>query len=253
MTIISSGSTVNTLATQIRNDLSSQEPKCYARNEAKLSQSRLPTPNAITKEIDNLLLGEGEGSKEIYCVTFIGYSGLGYDDPEALKATMKSELERCMREHPDKQIVVVCGGTSVGIGAVYDVVADDATLRQNIKCIGIVSELASEEDLVKDKQDFKVGIVRVPDPDKSWQTKWTEGDKKYQAMNYPAYEYGGEILGFGAGGVGHEEVEDAKEIGIEIKLFPSKPNAKRLEDKIKDGKEYRDICPLLYHEFGFRA
>ncbi|ORM89783.1 hypothetical protein HA50_24595 [Pantoea cypripedii] len=166
---------------------------------------------------------------------------------------IKSQLEECVRDNPDKQVVVVCGGTSVGIGGVYDVVANDAYLKANIKCIGIVSELASEGDLVQNKDDFKVGIVRVPDPNQSWKTKFTDGDQDYQAMLYPAHKFGGEILAFGAGGIGYDEIKAAKDIGIKITVFPSKPHNDLLQAKLNKNNEFRDVCPLLYHEFGIKG
>ncbi|WP_313684378.1 hypothetical protein [Pantoea sp.] len=251
MTTISLNPAVNISVPQITNDLSSQKPKCYDQSAAKLLASSLPTPNETTNEIDNLLLGDNEGVQDIYCAIYIGYSGQSYEDFEGEMKKVKSTLEACVRDNQEKQIVVVCGGTSVGIGGVYDVVAGDAFLREHIKCIGIVSELASEEDLVQDRADFKVGIVRVPDPKKSWQTKLTDGDREYQAMLYPAHKYGGEVMAFGAGGIGYDEVKAAKEMGIKTTVFPSQPKSDLLEAKLKDGKEFRDVCPLLYHEFGF--
>nr|WP_310616441.1 hypothetical protein [Pantoea cypripedii] len=253
MPTISSSSPVNPLVTYSTNELPSPEPKHYPKNEARLSESRLPTPNETTNEIDKLLLGEDKGAKPLHCVTFIGYSGQKYADFDGEMKKVKSTLEASVRDNPDKQVVVVCGGTSVGIGGVYDVVANDAYLKANIKCIGIVSELASEGDLVQNKDDFKVGIVRVPDPNQSWQTKLIDGDQQHQAMLYPAQKYGGHVFAFGAGGVGYAEVKDAIDIGIETTIHPSQPNRDLLESKLKDGKKFSDLCPLLYHEFGLKG
>ncbi|MBP2200185.1 hypothetical protein [Pantoea cypripedii] len=253
MPIISPTSAVNSLATNSTNELQSPEPKHYPKNEGRLSESRLPTPNKTTDEIDSLLLGEDKGAKPLHCVTLIGYSGMSYEDFDGEMGRIKSQLEECVRDNPDKQVVVVCGGTSVGIGGVYDVVANDAYLKANIKCIGIVSELASEGDLVQNKDDFKVGIVRVPDPNQSWKTKFTDGDQDYQAMLYPAHKFGGEILAFGAGGIGYDEIKAAKDIGIKITVFPSKPHNDLLQAKLNKNNEFRDVCPLLYHEFGIKG
>lgn len=252
MTTISSNSAVNFIATQVTNESSSQKPKYYDQNAAKLLESSLPTPNETTNEIDNLLLGENKDIQDFYCVTYIGYSGLGYDDPEGVKETMKSQLEGFLRDHPDKQIVVVCGGTSVGIGAVYDVVAENPTLRENIKCIGIVSECASKQDLVQSTEEFKVGIVHVPDPKQSWQTKLSDGDQEHQAMIYPAQKFGGEIIAFGAGGIGYDEINEAKDKGLKVTLLPSQPDNSKLQERLKKDKDFSKACPLLYHEFGLR-
>jgi len=246
MTTISSNSTVNISVTQNTNELSSQKPKCYSQSAAIMLESNLPAPDKTTNEIDNLLLGESEGIQDFHCITFIGYSGLAYKDPERLRGTLKSELERCLLDNPDKQIVAVCGGTSTGIGIIYELVAEDASLKEKIRCMGIVSECASENDLAHGD----VNIVRVPDPTNSWQTKKADGDHEYQYMLYPAHKYGGEVMAFGGGSIGYEEVKEAIKTGIETKIFPFEPDIARLQEKLNAGKQYSDLCPLIHHEFG---
>ncbi|MDF7662070.1 hypothetical protein PUG81_24120 [Erwiniaceae bacterium L1_54_6] len=252
MTITSPTSAANIPVTQSTYKPLPQEPIFYARNEAKISESRLPTPNETTNEIDDLLLTGNKDNKAPFCVTYIGYSGMSYDDIEGVKETVKSQLEGFLRDHPDEQIVVVCGGTSVGIGAVYDVVAENPALRKNIKCIGIVSECAPKQDLVQSTDQFKVGIVHVPDPKQSWQTKLSDGDQEHQAMIYPAQKFGGVIIAFGAGGIGYDEINEAKDKGLEIMLFPSQPDNSKLQDRLKKNSDFSKACPLLYHEFGLR-
>jgi hypothetical protein len=246
MTTISSNSAVNISVTHNANELSSQKPKCYSQSAAEMLKSNLPAADKTMREIDNLLLGNSEDIQDFHCITFIGYSGLGYKDPEGLRGTLKSELERCLLDNPDKQIVAVCGGTSAGIGVIYKLVAEDASLKEKIKCIGIVSECAPENDLV----DGDVDIVRVPDPTNSWQTKKTDGDHEYQYMLYLAHKYGGEVMAFGGGSIGYEEVKEAIKTGIETKIYPFEPDSARLQEKLNAGKQYSDLCPLLYHEFG---
>ncbi|EPE4643766.1 hypothetical protein ACSI87_003342 [Salmonella enterica subsp. enterica serovar Brandenburg] len=224
----------------------SMKSKVFNENTVKLWKSELPEIDSTTKRIDDLVTDSDVAIKNFYCVTFIGYSGLGYESPDLLKETLKSKLEQCLQEHPDKQIVVVCGGTGAGIGAVYSLVREDESLRDKVKCIGIVSDEAlkgaeNELALSKDK------IAFVPDPDGSWQTKSSSG---YPYMLYPSHKYGGEVVSLGGGQIGYDEVKAAQKNGIKTSIFSFRPNYNELQKKLQAGKEFSDLCPVIYHEFG---
>lgn len=228
----------------IRN-IPSENSKVYIHDPAAMSAVSLPNADSVTNKIDDILRLQNRSTQPFYCVTFIGYSGLGYHDPEGLNKALKSELEKCQSEHPDTHMIIVCGGTLSGIGAVYNVVNENASLKEQIKCIGIVSECAPESELAQDN----VSIIRVPDPNNTWQTKKNDGDMEYQYMLYPAHKYGGEVIAFGAGQIGYEEITEAKKIGIKTTLFPSEPDKNNLQQKMNAGKQYSDLCPLNYYEF----
>lgn len=169
-------------------------------------RGKLPEIDSVTKRIDDLVTGLDIDIRDFYCVTFIGYSRLGYESPDLLKKTLKLKLQQCLQEHPGKQIIVVSGGTEVGIGAVYNLVREDELLRDNVKCIGIVSaesikSEAYELALSKDK------IAIVPALDGSWQTKSPSG---YPYILYPAHKYGGEVVALGGGLISYEEANAAK-------------------------------------------
>ncbi|MGC7990663.1 hypothetical protein ACP3WT_23655 [Salmonella enterica] len=224
----------------------SMKSKVFNENTVKLWKSELPEIDSTTKRIDDLVTDSDVDIKNFYCVTFIGYSGLGYESPDLLKETLKSKLEQCLQEHPDKQIVVVCGGTGAGIGAVYSLVREDESLRDKVKCIGIVSDEAlkgaeNELALSKDK------IAFVPDPDGSWQTKSSSG---YPYMLYPSHKYGGEVVSLGGGQIGYDEVKAAQKNGIKTSIFSFRPNYNELQKKLQAGKKFSDLCPVIYHEFG---
>ncbi|EAC0469615.1 hypothetical protein DRT92_21955 [Salmonella enterica subsp. enterica serovar Newport] len=224
----------------------SMKSKVFNENTVKLWKSELPEIDSTTKRIDDLVTDSDVDIKNFYCVTFIGYSGLGYESPDLLKETLKSKLEQCLHEHPDKQVVVVCGGTGAGIGAVYSLVREDEFLRDKVKCIGIVSDEAlkgaeNELALSKDK------IAFVPDPDGSWQTKSSSG---YPYMLYPSHKYGGEVVSLGGGQIGYDEVKAAQKNGIKTSIFSFRPNYNELQKKLQAGKKFSDLCPVIYHEFG---
>ena len=221
-------------------------PKISEENTVKIWKSELPEINSTTRLIDDLVTGADIDIKNFYCVTFIGYSGLGYENPALLKERLSSLLNECLKKHPDKQIVVVCGGTRAGIGAVYSLVEENKTFRNRLKCIGIVSEEAlknggSDLALSKDK------IAFVPDPDGSWQTKSSSG---YPYMLYPAHKYGGEVISLGGGQIGYDEVKGAQDRGIKTRIFLFRPDHNELQKKLQAGKRFSDLCPVIYHEFG---
>lgn len=234
--------TGNTPVTENTNELLTKNPITYSQCVTKIFKSNLPKEDQTTDEIDNYFSGKNVDNQNFHCITFIGYSGLGYKDQQKLKNTIKSEIDS--------------GGNRAGIGVVYDLVTENASYREKIKCMGIVSECAAESDLIQGD----VKTIQVPDPENTWQTISFDGDTEYQYMLYPAHKYGGEVMAFGGGGIGYKEVKEVKEakeakkIGVEIKLFPFEPDSFELKNKLTTtSKKYSDLCPVMYHEFGIKG
>ncbi|ENJ4210997.1 hypothetical protein AB1D78_004083 [Escherichia coli] len=228
------------------NFLVNMTSKVFNGNTAKLLRGKLPEIDSVTKRIDDLVTGFDIDIRDFYCVTFIGYSRLEYESPDLLKKTLKLKLEQCLQEHPGKQIIVVSGGTEVGIGAVYNLVREDELLRDNVKCIGIVSAESIKSEvyelaLSKDK------IAIVPALDGSWQTKSPSG---YPYILYPAHKYGGEVVALGGGLISYEEANAAKKKGIKTSIFPFHSNNNELRKRLREGEKYSDLCSILYYEFG---
>lgn len=186
--------------------------------ESSLRGRGLPPSDIITTKITNLLNAKGLDAKGFYCVTFVGYSSLGYKRHDLLKATLEYNIHQCLNEHRDKKIVIVCGGTCDGIGIVYKIVSANTLFRNAIVCIGIVSNEASffnENELALDKEQ----IIFVPDEKKEWQAKSPAG---YPYMLYPAHKYGGGIIALGGGG--YDELKTARQYGIKTTVFLFEPN-----------------------------
>jgi len=68
-------------------------------------------------------------------VTFCGYSGLGYEKPEA----MLQHAREVLSQYDPEKTIVNCGATAVGIGQVYEVAKS-----LKFSTTGIVSSLARE-------------------------------------------------------------------------------------------------------------
>ncbi|MBP2170558.1 hypothetical protein J2125_003750 [Erwinia toletana] len=230
---------------ELSKGVSSEYAKIYNENTSTILHRMLPASDPTTDKIDKLFVGDAEQHQGFHCITFLGYSGLGYKDLEKLKEALKSELDSCLAAHADKQIVLVCGGTSAGIGVVYDVVNEYASLKEKIKLIGIVSEVAPENDLAKND----VSIIRVPDPDNTWETKKVDGNNIHYYMLYPVLKYDGEVQVWGGGKIAYDEAEAAIKLGIKTTFFRFEPDSSALQKKLDAGKTYQELCPVIYHEF----
>lgn len=217
--------------------------KYYSENLKLISSNDFPEPDEQTLAIDNVI---AENGKNAYCLTFIGYSALGYAQPELLKKGLLTVLERSLEEHVDKKIVVVCGGTRVGIGIVYDLIQETEALKEKVSCLGIVSELAKG-----DIQNDDVNQVFIPDPHQCWKTVTTVNGEPYSYMLYPAHRYGGEVLAFGGGEIGAEEVRQAKKMGLKTTIFFLEPDRANLLSKLNAGIQWQKLCAVLYNE-GYR-
>lgn len=75
-------------------------------------------------------------AKHVY--TFFGYSGAGYDDPDAMLALARKELEKIPSEERGDWVVNI-GATADGIGAVYGLAQE-----LGFKTSGVVSSLGKK-------------------------------------------------------------------------------------------------------------
>lgn len=139
-----------------------------------------------------------------YPVVIGGYSGLGYADPKSVRQKVRSILEGLLLEH-GHNLLVVSGGTAVGIGLVYEVAKD-----LELDTLGIVSELASRKAI----SGFCDNVFFVADPSGTWEVKSADGDSYLveTARN-------GQMFYFGGGKVASEEISEARSKGITVSVF----------------------------------
>src|SRR5690554_4560285 len=74
-------------------------------------------------------------------IVFGGYSGLGYEKPEAVRDEAKKTLENLKVRYGDR-LMVVSGATSVGIGLVYEVASE-----LGLPTLGVVSDQVNPGDI----------------------------------------------------------------------------------------------------------
>jgi len=136
-------------------------------------------------------------------IVFGGYSGLGYNDVDELKARIAATLDAESDEYGASNLLVVAGATADGIGVAYEVAK-----RKGLATAGIVSETARQYGTSRHCDD----VVFVPDPQGNWKVLAPDG-RSYMvsvAQNYGVY------YAFGGGEVTVSELTEARERNIKI-------------------------------------
>src|SRR5262245_48652125 len=101
----------------------------FAFNGAAFAQT-VTTKNATVEEIAAFFKG-----KQKAVLTFVGYSGAGYED----EASMLKQADRVLEEYDPAKTIVNIGATPEGIGAVYELAR-----RKGFLTTGIVSSQARQ-------------------------------------------------------------------------------------------------------------
>jgi hypothetical protein len=153
-----------------------------------------------------------------------GYSGLGYQDPDAVRR----RVDEMVRKTGDHAFYVI-GGTKDGIGEAYDWIRDSARRAgfSDVKTAGIVSrEAALYPDGIA-KQDFLVFV----DADVG---VWKVEQNGVSLTVDVAARTGGELIFFKGGAIAGAEIEEALARGVKVTVHASPdiaPNRERLEKK----------------------
>ncbi|MDD1014279.1 hypothetical protein [Pseudomonas rubra] len=193
-----------------------------------VASSTMPVADTVTGQLDSLL-----GDR--YSLVFVGYSGLGYAD----SAGMLEKAETCIREALTKHsdgINVVIGATEDGIGEIYGLVQGKAELKEKVTLLGIVSVAAQDWGVAIEEEN----VVFVEDPGNTWQVKNAEG---YSYTLYPAQK-NGELLAMGGGAVALEELDQARERGVEVNIFDFAADPQRLQAKLKPEQSSTELMPV---------
>ena len=138
-------------------------------------------------------------------LTFVGYSGAGYDDAQALEQVARTVLA----EHDPAQVLVSCGATAMGIGAVY------AWAKQaGFATIGIVStKLGARKDLLSPSVHDVFYIE-----DDLW-GGYLPGTTVLSPVSAAIVETSTWMVGIGGGAVARDELLAARARGIPVQFF----------------------------------
>ncbi|WP_252091011.1 hypothetical protein [Pseudomonas sp. MWU13-3659] len=205
--------------------------------ERRLTAHPQPSPmpaDEVTAQIDALL-----GQR--HAVVFIGFSGLGYEHPGHVCARARQVLDAALRDHGQEGVAMIIGGTTEGIGMLYEVVANDPLYRE-VLCVGVVSEQVRRECPQSLSPACADALVVVPDPGGTWEVRDATG--AYSYTPYPAQSGRGEVWVFGGGQVAAAEVECAHGQGVDVQLVDARPQPELLAGKLRQGKTPQQLMPI---------
>jgi len=162
--------------------------------------------------------------KDHYPVVIGGYSGLEYADTDTVREKLRSILRGLYEKHGSR-LLVVSGGTKIGIGMVYKIAKE-----LDLPTLGIVSEQASFEAISAACD----AVLFVADPNGTWEVTTPEGD----SMMVDAASTG-EMYYFGGGEVAVKEIQEARQKGIPVTLFPQfMPDPEKVLSKRKTKPDF---------------
>jgi len=141
-----------------------------------------------------------------YVLTFLGFSGAGYQDPSALLRTAETILAR---RKPEKTIVNI-GATPEGIGAIYSLAKE-----KGFQTTGIVSSQAREADVALSPDVDRFFYVQ----DAYWGGK-VPGTDRLSPTSQLMVEVSDELVAIGGGAVARDELEAAKKLGKKVRFIP---------------------------------
>jgi hypothetical protein len=177
-----------------------------------------PQPRQIEAEsaeaVQEFFAGRGKT-----VVTFLGYSGAGYEDREAMLAAAKMILDR----HDPKTTIVNVGATESGIGAVYELARS-----LGFETTGIVSSLAKKEKAQLARHVQTVIFVQ----DQTWGGV-VPGTERLSPTSQAMVACSDQLIAIGGGPVARDELHAAKRAGKKYEFIPADMNHQAAVEKAK--------------------
>ncbi len=167
---------------------------------------------ASSQQIHDFVRGKG-----MRVLSFVGYSGAGYQDPAAMRAT----AEHVLSLHDPATTLVNIGGTAAGIGAVYELAK-----RRGFGTMGIVSTLARDGGETLSPCVDWVFFVR----DDSW-GGLLPGSTQLSPTSAAIVANSHEIVAIGGGEIARDELRGARQAGKLLSFFPADMNHRIARDK----------------------
>jgi hypothetical protein len=152
-------------------------------------------------------------------LTFVGYSGAGYQDPDALMREASGILDR----HDPARTLINSGGTAEGIGQIY-VLAKE----KGFETLGVVSSLARQEQVPLSPCVDSVFFV----PDSTWGGELPQG-RGLSPTSSAIVHNSDALVGIGGGEVARDELLAARRAGKPVMFIPADMNHKLAREKAR--------------------
>ncbi len=152
-------------------------------------------------------------------LTFVGYSGAGYEDPAALMR----EAGRILDRHDPARTLINSGGTAEGIGAVYELAK-----AKGFETLGIVSSLARQEKVPLSPCVDTVYFV----PDTTWGGELPQG-KGLSPTSIAMVRNSAALVGIGGGEIARDELLAARRAGKPVTFIPADMNHQLAREKAR--------------------
>ena len=149
-------------------------------------------------------------TKQMTVLTFAGYSGAQYEDPEALREHASHVLDG----QDSAKTLINIGATEVGIGAVYDIAK-----HKGFTTMGIVSTLARDERVALSQCVDYVFFVK----DRTWGGQ-VPGTHHLSPTSAAIVESGTSFVAIGGGDAARDEMLAARQAGKPVTFIPADMN-----------------------------
>jgi len=179
---------------------------------AQACEARTSAGEASSAEIHDYLRGRG-----LTLLTFVGYSGAGYED----EAAMRAQAAQVLRQHDPRTTMVNIGATAAGIGAVYPIAK-----AQGFATLGIVSSLAREGG---DSLSPCVDVVFFVQ-DSSWGGRLPNANS-LAPTSAAIVANSQAIVGIGGGEIARDEMLAARAAGKPVNFISADMNHRIARDK----------------------
>lgn len=177
------------------------------------------TATPLTREATSQDIGAFVRSQGMAVLTFVGFSGAGYEDEAALRAAAEQVLAR----HDPAKTMVNIGGTAAGIGAVYALAK-----ARGFVTLGIVSTLARDGGEALSPCVDQVFFVR----DTTWGGR-LPGSTRLAPTSAAIVANSRELVGIGGGEVARDELRAARAAGKPARFVPADMNHQLARDKAR--------------------
>jgi hypothetical protein len=186
---------------------------------ATLGQS--PTDKTPTsEEVRAFFQGTGKT-----VLTFVGYSGVGYEDEKA----MLTRAEHILSEFDPAKTIVNIGATPEGIGRVYEIAR-----HRGFVTTGIVSTQAKQAEVPMSPYVDFVFYVE----DATWGGNLV-GTDRLSPTSEAMVKNSNIVVGFGGGEIARDELLAAKRSGKQVRFFP----AEMSHQKAQEAAEKKGLPP----------